>query len=436
MKQSLPNLPEAIETEKLVLGVLLGEPDAASTILTLDSQDFFIEQHKRIFEAARWLNENGQDITCNTVYQRLADTRHAESVGGLSYLIGLDAPHIYGLESYLGTLRIKSTLRRAAIAAHELSERCCMPGAELNDIRSAEMFLREIASRADRNVASLTGLSDLIDEHGGLDNFMRPDRSGAVPLPWNAMNSVLTGGGFLPGQLIILGARPGLGKSALAALIALGARDLGVAVFSLEMGANEIWFRMIASKANMPLKAITEGSLDDWTLRQGVHAAATELSEKPVYVDDTTGANVPAVVAAIRKRAGVRLVIIDYLQLLSPLRKRQSRAEEVSEISRALKLAARELRVPFLVLSQLSRSSAKDNRPPELQDLRESGSIEQDADIVMLLHAGPKELKEAIAAKRPNSLDLIIAKQRNGATGTVRMMFNPGNMQMWEVDQL
>lgn len=432
--QSIPNLPEAIETEKLVLAVLLNEADAVAAILTLERDEFFIEQHKRIFDAARWCSDNGQEITPMSVYQHLKDNGHHDSVGGITYLTGLSVPHIYGLETYLGTLRVKASLRRGIIAAHELANRLAMPGAGVEELHSADVLFREAASRAERKAPNLMNLGKYVEKSGGIVPFYRPDRSHAIPSPWSYFNSMLSGGGFLPGQLVVLGARPSLGKSATAALIALGAKDRGVAVFSLEMGSRENWFRMIASHANLPLKVVTEGDLENPDIRLRLNRVASELADTPLYLDDTTGANVPAIVAAVRRCGGIRLVVIDYLQLLSPLRKRQTRAEEVSEISRALKIAARDLQVPFLVLSQLNRTPAKDARAPELQDLRESGSIEQDADIVLLLHADPKEVKAAIEARRANALDLIVAKQRSGATGTVRMMFNPANMQIWETE--
>jgi replicative DNA helicase len=421
----------------MVLGVLLSAPDATSAILTLEPHDFYLNQHRQIFNAARWCEESGQEITVMTVYQRLKDAGHLESVGGITYLSGISGiPHIYGLESYLGTLRLKAALRRAALAFHEQSELMCMPGAGIEELRAADAALREISAKAEQNPPSLLNLGESMNKHGGMTPFMRPDRRQAIPSPWTRFNEMLSGGGFLPGQLVILGARPSLGKSACAALMALDARDRGVAVFSLEMGAREIWFRMIASQAGLPLRVVTEGDISGDDISRRLHAATTELSEKPLYVDDTTGANVPAIVAAVRKRPGIQMVILDYLQLVSPLRKRQNRAEEVSELSRSLKIAARDLQVPFLVLSQLNRMPAKDGRAPELQDLRESGSIEQDADIVLFLHAEPKEVKAAIQEKRASLLDLIVAKQRNGATGTVGMKFNPANMKIWEVDKV
>jgi replicative DNA helicase len=429
---NLPNLPEAIETEKLVLGVLLNDPDATQAILALTRDEFYIEQHKRIFEAARWCFDNGRDITCHTVYQRLADQRYDASVGGLTYLTSLIVPHIIGLKSHIDTLVQKSRLRRLAIGLHEFSEECCMPDAGPETIRKAEAFLRVYAELGGQDLG-LIGLAEAVKAAGGMTQFLAPVKGAAVPTPWTGLNNLLSGGGFLPGQLIVIGARPGLGKSALAAVIARTAKDVGVAFFSLEMSAREIWFRMIASEAGISLKSLVEGTILEGTAdRKKISAIASEFSESPLMVDDCSGTNVAAIVAAVKRTKGVRLVIVDYMQILRSRHTRQSRVEEVGEISRSLKIAATELQVPIVVLSQLNRESTKDDRPPELHDLRESGSIEMDANTVMFLHANRKELREAIDNRLPNELDLIIRKQRNGPVGTVKLMFDPAKMRIWE----
>jgi replicative DNA helicase len=426
-------LPEAIETEKLVLGVLLTDAEATSAILALQRDDLYLEQHKRILDAARWCYDNGQEVTLYSVHQRLADQRHAESVGGLAYLSGLViVSKILDIESYLGILRNKSTLRRAAIAAHELAERMCLPGAGTEDIRAAEALLRDLGSRTEKRLG-LRGLGELIEEYGGIEAFLAPPKDEVVPTPWKKLNKLLTGGGFMPGQLVVIGARTGLGKSAVAAMIARYAQDEGVAVFSLEMTAREIWLRMISSASEVPLKALIEGTVYDPAKRRDVQRVISELVETKIKVDDAASSTVSAIVAAIKRAKGIKLVIVDYMQILNPVgSKGQHRVEQVGELSRGLKLAANELKLPFIVLSQLNRESAKDDRPPQLHDLRESGSIEQDANTVMFLHASQKEVSEAIEYNRPSGLELIIRKQRNGTTGKIKLAFSAATMQIWE----
>jgi replicative DNA helicase len=435
LNQLLPNLPEAVETEKLVLGVLLDDPDATSAILALERDDLYLEQHKRILDAARWCADNGQEVSLTSVSQRLSDMRHLESVGGLSYLSGLViVPKVLDLESYLGHLRLKSTLRRAAIAHAKFAEECCMPGAGAEVLASAEVFMRDLGSRA-RTRPGPRGFEELLDaEYGGsFAKFLEAPKRAAVPTPWKSLNKLLTGGGFMPGQLVVIGALPGLGKSAAAAMIARFAASQGVIIFSLEMDARDIWLRMIASHAEVPLQPLSEGvKFEDEAARRRIAAAGSELSKFPLRIDDWSGSNVAAIIAAVKRVKEVKLVIVDYLQLLKPLHKVSNRVEAVGELSRGLKLAANELKLPFVVLSQLNRETAKNDRPPELYDLRESGSIEQDANTVMFLHANQKELRAAIDNHRPNEIDLIVRKQRNGRTGTVKLVFTPSTMRIVE----
>jgi replicative DNA helicase len=436
MNQLLPNLPEAVEIEKLILGVLLDDPEAAAAILTLERDDFYLEQHKRILDAGRWCDDNGQEISLLSVSQRLTDTRHLESVGGLTYLSGISTvPKVVDLETYLGTLRIKSTLRRAAIMHAKYAEECCMPGAGPEVLASAEAALRELGTRTRIRPGS-RGLEAFLDaEYGGsYAQFLAPEKGVSVPTPWENLNKLLTGGGFMPGQLVVIGALPGLGKSAAAAMIARFAGEQGVIVFSLEMSEREIWLRMIASHAKVPLKPLSEGvTFEDEDARHRIAAAGSALSKMALRIDDWSGSTVQAIVAEVKRvKPMPKLVIVDYLQLLYPLRKRSNRVEEIGEISRALKLAASELKLPFVVLSQLNRETARNKREPELHDLRESGSIEQDANTVMFLHASQDELREAIAHRRANEIELIIRKQRNGATGKVKLVFTPSTMRIVE----
>lgn len=427
---TVPNLPDAPDVERLVLGALLTDPSAPEPILALQDHDFSLDAHRRILNAARWLYDHGQQIDRITVAERLREQRQLDSVGGLAYIVDLDTglPQIYGLESYLGTLRLKSTLRRAAKEAFSLAERLCLPGADVDEIRAAEAFLRDVASYADGPKVTLRSLAEAMERAGGIDAFVKPSYGSAVPSPWARLNAMLTGGGFRAGQLIVIGARPGMGKSALAALVAReAAESTGVAVFSLEMADREIWLRMLASLTAESVRRIERGEVKDLVL------VCNWLANKALYIDDSTGANVPAIVQAAKRRGGIGLIVIDYLQLLAPVRRTQNRNEAVSEISRALKLAARELRVPVIVLSQLNREMAKETREPELHDLRDSGSIEQDADIVMFLHTDPKEREAAFRDRRPSELSLLVKKQRNGRVGKVKLLFSPWNMQMIEV---
>lgn len=425
----LPNLPIDPDVEKLVLGAMLSDAESAESVFGLEPHDFGLEQHRRIYRAALAVRQEGGQVDRITVATKLKEGKSLDSVGGLTYLTGLDdgLPRVYALESYVGTLRIKSTLRRAAIAAGALSERCCAPDAQIEDVTRAEAFLRDLAASAQKRKPSLKTIEEAIEEAGGLDSFIKPPAGDAVPTPWATINELLDGG-FRAGQLIIVGARPGMGKSALAGQIALSGAHRGVTIFSLEMSAPQIWKRILAGASNIPMRSLAHSGRE-------IYSAVEEVGRLGIRIDDTAGANVESIVRAVKatkKRGPVGLVMVDYLQLLKGSRAHRSRVEEVTEISRALKLAARELRVPFLVLAQLNRDTAKEDRAPGLHDLRESGSIEQDADVVILMYTPKKALAEAIATKSPSPLELILCKQRDGPTGSVHLTFKAATMQMWE----
>jgi replicative DNA helicase len=199
------------------------------------------------------------------------------------------------------------------------------------------------------------------------------------------------------------------------------------------MNEREIWQRTVASEGGVPVRTVTAHS--DLHDRLAVQAAMSRVSEAQIYVDDSTGVSVEAIIRAVKKRGNIKLVIIDYLQLLTSHKQRENRTQEVTEITRSLKIAASKMRIPFIVLSQLNRDGPKANRQPELYDLRESGSIEQDANIVIFLHSDAEEIKSAIRHRRPSMLRLILAKQRSGPKGAINLLFDAARMQMTETTE-
>lgn len=435
-------LPQAVELERLVLGALETDAEAQDAILAaLEPDDFAREDHRRIFLAAGGVRESGEVLDRVTLAQKLKADGKLESVGGLAYLADLDndLPRLYALDSYLRQIREKAILRRAVLSCSSLMERLCAPGAGLEEVRDAEEIMRTLAAKGETAI-SLRTMAEFFESNSMAD-FLDPSRArvGVVPTPFEGLNSMLAGGGFRPGQLVILAARPGIGKSACASAFALEAAqaDCGVAFFSLEMSMEEVWQRMVASLAQIPLSALIKGNLSD-VQRHAAMCAMTTIAELPLRVDDTTGASVPAIIGAVRKHNAriqrpIGLVVVDYLQLLSSTRKKQNRTEEVSGITRDLKLACRALKVPMLVLSQLNRDMEKQDREPELPDLRESGSIEQDADLVMFLHQTPKDRRESIEERRPGNVKLLIRKQRNGPLGRRDLLFHAKYMRLEEV---
>lgn len=437
-----PRLPSAPDVERYVLGTLMLDPEAVDPILSsVEAEDFHTEAHRRIFQAAADLRGSGDPLDRVTVAHRLMATGQIESVGGLGYLTELERmPSVGSADTYLRMLREKAILRKAVEAASALVESLCAPGAGVGEVRAAEDFLRGLTARAETRL-SLLSLGEFLEKLGSVEAFLDPSRSaaGVVPTPWFGLNEILSGGGLKPGQLAILAARPGIGKSACASAFALEAAKAGapVAFFSLEMSTEEIYHRMIASVAQISLSWLMKGTLSEVARHEAQRALAT-LDELPIRVDDTAGATVAAIVAAVRRQNArlpkpIALVVVDYLQLVGTTRKKQNRAEEVSGITRDLKLAAKQLRVPFLVLAQLNREVEKQDAEPELHHLRESGSIEQDADIVMFLHQSAKEKREAFEQRRPSKLRLLLKKQRNGPIGARTLEFNGRHMQLTEV---
>lgn len=429
-------LPAATNLEQLVLGSLM--LDADSVIESLAADDFSLQKHRLIFAAARRLRDQGEPIDRVTVAQELQRTNQLEAVDGLSYLVELDSdlPKIYAIDSYVRRVRELATLRRAIQRAQILIDECMSPAADIESVARAAEFLEALNGEARRRENQPMRIGEYLERNGGLDAFLNPPRAeGIVPSPWESLNSLLLGGGFQPGQLVIIAARPSMGKSACAAQIGVHAAFAGryTDVFSFEMSNGEIWRRMVAHVGQMSLGRIGHGTLSI-VERYEATVAVTKINDAPLYIDDTTGSTVAAIERTVRKQRSQQIpvgcAIVDYLQLMEAGRKREKRQEELAEITRRFKLAGRSLKMPFLVLSQLNRDSDKEKRPPELRDLAESGSIERDADIVIFLWRDPRETEAAIRDRRPGWIDLIVAKQRNGPLGRVRTMFDPRLMTL------
>lgn len=427
----LKALPVDIETERLVIGALLIDPEAVPlTIHQLEAEDFATEAHRRLWLAIGDLYELGEPVDRATVGNRLRDKGHLESVGGYTYLVTLDdgLPQVYALDAYVRRVKQISIRRRVAVALAQTAEALCAPGASEESVEHAERLVRDINAESQATKRQLRGLGDHVAAAGGIAEFLRPSKIYTVPLPWPAMRSTIPG--FGPGRLYIVAARPGVGKSIALGEIALHAAvgGQGAAVFSLEMSADETWRRLIARETGIPLTALNNGYL---TAEQSVTAnrCSGMLAELPLWIDDQANLTVAAIVGGVRRALAAGCVIgvvcVDYLQLVSATRKRTNRAEDVSEISRGLKLAAKELKLPVVAACQMNRDAEKENREPQLRDLRESGSIEQDADVVMFIHRDPQRAREAIQMQLPIPTEFLIRKQRNGPTGRATLNFHP-----------
>lgn len=416
-------LPAALDAEKLILGSLLGGTLAVEHLLdALGSDDFSLEKHRRIFTAVMELHEAGSAVNRVTVYHRLADKGEAESCDGLGYLIFLEDECVpLNLDSYIRLVKDKATLRRAIFAGRRLIDECLLaqeaPG-EL--LMRAERAIQDL-SRGSETGGTLQTPEQVIQAAGGLQEFLEANQHYTATLPWPRAQAIIAG--FRPSELIIIAARTGRGKTALATQITLAAAESGngVAVYSLEMSAREILQRMACTRAGVDSHRLRQRRLTHEE-RRNLMRALTDIHELPIWIDDRTGCTTAAIRAGLRRikaKHNIGLLVVDYLQLMeSP--GRENRVQEVSQISRGLKRMAGELDIPVIALAQLNRGPETEKRRPVLADLRESGSIEQDANVVIFLHW----LESDMDSSGPVPVEFIVAKQRSGPSGKVELNFN------------
>jgi replicative DNA helicase len=425
-------LPANLDAERFVLGsVLLNDAVYLQIAGTVDPDDFSLEKHRRIFARMKDLYDRGEKIDRVTIADELIKSGQLESIDGLSYLISLDdgLPEIANLDSYVRIVKDKSTLRRLIFSAQKVIDRCLIGEEEPDEIlASAEESLLKLGeSRTHDQLASPASIVGKFP--GGISAFLDPSqRISGLSTGFKRFDEMT--GGLHGGELFILAARPSMGKTALAMNIAQHvathpAIRKQVAVFSLEMSSSSLLTRLLCAAARVDQHKFRAGYLNG-DERRRLQVALADLTEAPLFLDDSAGVNLMDVHAKLRRmqsQHGLSLVVIDYLQLMGSRTRTENRNQEVSALSRGLKLMAKDLNVPFIVLSQLSRAS--ETRPgdhkPQLSDLRDSGSIEQDADLVAFIYREEVYKKDREDVK--GLADLIIAKQRNGPIGTVPLRF-------------
>ena len=423
-------LPVNLDAERFVLGsILMDDALFVQVAGTLQPDDFSLEKHRRIFNRMAELQDRGEKIDRITLANELMKHNQLESCDGLTYLVSLDdgLPHISNLDSYARIVKDKATLRRIIFASQKLIDRCMMGEEEPEEILAgAEESLLNLSQY--RGNAGLLTPEEVIEEQGGVNTFLDPARrlkglsTGYVKL------DEMTGG-LRGGDLIILAARPAMGKTALALNIAqhvaMGRHKQTVAVFSLEMSKESLLIRLLCTAARVDGQRFRAGFLNAEERRR-LQAAANQLVEAPLFLDDTAAANLMDMHAKLRRlkaEHGLGLVVLDYLQLMSGRGKSENRNQEISALTRGLKMLAKELNVPMMVLSQLSRAPEvrQGDRRPQLSDLRDSGSIEQDADTVLFIFR--EEIYKPEREDLKGLAELLIAKQRNGPTGLMNLVF-------------
>ena len=438
--------PHDERAEESVIGSLLIDGDSIVTVANLlRPDDFYGERARWCYEACLSLWESNEAINAVTVGHRLALVERLDQVGGPSYLGQLvsSVPTSAHVEYYARIVSRTHTLRRLIGAAGEIASLGYEGGADVDQALSqAEDLLFRI--RSGQEIREFVAIRDVLDQYleesARLDN---PLESSETPVYSSFIDLDQLLGGFQRSDLIVLASGPSVGKSTLALNVARYAADqgAGVAIFSLEMSREQIGHRFLSSEANVDLRAVRQRLYGDVAERRIVSAAGT-LSELPIYIDDTPLQGIVEIRNRSRRLKMERkldLVIVDYLQLIQGTGRRENRVQEVGEITRALKGIARDLNIPVLALSQLSRAvEARPSHIPQLSDLRESGSIEQDSDVVMFIHREDRHITEREwYEQHPNEeypsglADLIVAKHRHGPLGTIKLRFN-GAMARFE----
>ncbi|KAA9134617.1 replicative DNA helicase [Microbacterium caowuchunii] len=407
-------------------GMLLSKDAVADVIESIRGSDFYIPKHELIFEAILTLYSHGEPTDVIAVTDELIKTGDLQRAGGADYLHTLTSivPTAANAGYYATIVSERALLRRLVEAGTRIVQMGYAGQGEATELvnsAQAEIYSVTGAETAEDYVPLTIAVDAAVEEieaARGRDGSMT-----GIPTGFAQLDELTNG--LHGGQMIVVAARPAMGKSTLALDFARAAaikHDMPTIFFSLEMGRSEIAMRLMSAEGAIPLQNMRKGTLDqrDWTT---VAATRGRINDAPLYIDDSpnmTLVEIRAKCRRLKQRVGLKMVIIDYLQLMTSGKKVESRQQEVSEFSRALKLLAKELQVPVIALSQLNRGSEqRQDKRPQVSDLRESGSIEQDADMVMLLHRDSVYDKEV----RPGEADLIIAKHRNGPTATLEIAF-------------
>ena len=433
--------PQNLDAEKSLLGAMLLDKDTLLRVIdVVRPEDFYDERHGLMFGAMRELYDEHKPIDLVTVTDILTNQGKIDIVGGASQLAALSTgtPSAAHAVQYAEIISNKATLRRLISAASNIGEMAFREGSSLDEtLDRAEQALFNVSRKHLKTSFTpvrevLTGTFERIDALYENRGQLR-----GIPTGFKDLDSLLAG--LQNSNLVIIAARPSMGKTSIALNIAANAAGQGhysVGIFSLEMAKEELVERLLASEAN----------IDSWKMRTGnlteqdfpaISDAMGKLAEMPIYIDDVSFANVLEIRTKARRlkaEKGLDLLIIDHIQLMEGSERRmESRVQEMSEISRSLKALAKELAIPVIAISQLSRAvEQRDKKIPQLADLRESGSIEQDADVVMFVY---REDYYNPNTERKHIADILVAKHRNGPTGKVELYFDANHMQFRDLER-
>lgn len=420
--------PHSVESEQSILGSIILDKEAIITVAeTIQPMDFYKEAHKIIYESMLKLNSNNEPIDLITLIEELRKEGHLDSIGGISYLTSLSTivPTTSNVKYYANIVKEKSVMRQLIKASNEI----------INLGYDASTDVQEILDKAEKNIFDISQeksgddiqpINVVLQDTFEMIEKLCTDKSEVTGITTGFVDLNKKINGLQRTDLILLAARPAMGKTAFSLNLVQNAAlkgDASVAVFSLEMSKEQLVQRMLSAQSNVELSKIKTGNLGESDWPRIIDGMAV-LSEANIFIDDTPGIKISEIRSKCRRlkiEKGLDLILIDYLQLMEGEGKNENRQQEIAKISRSLKILAKELDCPVVALSQLSRSPElrKDHRPI-LSDLRESGSIEQDADIVMFLYRDEYYHDDS---EKKNIGEVIIAKNRHGETGNVELVW-------------
>ena len=421
--------PQALEAEEAVLGSMMIDEDAANKAISIlgSSNYFYKDSHKKIFEAMIILMNNSDPIDTVSVADELKKGKNLKSVGGIYYLTGLvdKVPTSARVETYAEIVKEKGILRDLITTSHEISKKALDAGDSVGSILDeAEQSIFSLTEQKDSKIYQ--HIEPILSSTVKRIENMAANPGSIIGVPSGIIDLDKLTAGFQNGDLIILAGRPSMGKTALALTIARNAaieNKSATAIFSLEMSSDQLGQRLLTSEARVDNALVRRGSPNiKW---KNINIASGKLAQAPLYIDDTPALSILDLrsrARRLKRERNIELLIVDYLQLMQGPKNSENRQNEISQITQSLKALAKELDIPVIALSQLSRAvEQRTKKEPMLSDLRESGAIEQDADVVIFLY------RPAVYDKEDQDLKglayLIVAKQRNGPTGRVTATF-------------
>lgn len=446
MPKTLPSAPEA---EASLLGTMMVYPSAARTAIEegMTEDDFFLDANRRIFQACESLYQEGSPIDLTTVPTRLKDMNLLDKTGGLSYLTELTNAAVTSAntKTYVNVIKDKALMRQMIDAAEKIAADGLEGQTDIDDyLDAAEKNILNVSRN--RKAGNFKTAPELMTSVLDQISKMSENKSDITGMKTGLNDLDHVTHGLQRGDMLVLAARPSMGKTAVALNLAMNVAAYqpkgAVAIFSLEMAAEQLAMRLLSAKSHVQGDKLKTGRLSNEEWNQ-INEAAGDLKTEQIYIDDTPGVKVPEIFSKCRKlqaEHGLNLVMIDYIQLITGSSRggEVNRQQEVSDISRSLKALARELNVPVLALSQLSRTvEQRENKKPMLSDLRESGAIEQDADIVMMLYRESyydEAAKEKANENGSERLEINIAKHRNGSTGKINVAFEAATNALYNIE--